>query len=338
KVTMNKLRRNQFRQILTILLIICLSLPGTAFGASIGKKGQKDFKEGLKHEVAEQWDQAANEFAKAVAADPGNAEYRLHLFRALQGASIMFMKRGDELLKQNDYSSAYNAYRQAAAYDQTNELARVKMERIVEQQKALATGAQPVSFDPRTGNARSPENIELAPQQRSNDLSQNIVWRETGFKTLVTGLAQRLGLNVIMDETVKDSKVSLQLQNTTEAKALDNLMLMTKHTFEQIDRRTIFVYQDNPTNRQRYERLYLKTFYLGNVELQTAQQVIQQMLTGTAKQAVPLKQQNALVVRASRADLKVIQQILNSLDKSRPEVVIDVNIYEVSQSNLLQIG
>ena len=337
---MNKLRCHQFRQILTLTLIVCLSLQGAAFGMGLGKKGQKDFKEGMKYEIQQQWDLAANEFAKAVAADPGNAEYRLHFFRSMQGASIMFMKRGDELLQQNDTASAYNAYRQSFAYDQTNELAKVKMERIIDQQKALAIGATPVNFDPRTGNAiANPDSIEISTRPtRAQDLNQNITWRDTGFKTLVTGLSNHLGLNVVMDETVKDTKVSLSLQNTTEARALDNLLLMTKHTFEQVDRRTIFIYQDNPTNRQRFERLFVKTFYLGNVELQAAQQAVQQLLTGTAKQVFPVKQQNALVVRASQADLKVIGQILSSLDKNRPEVVLDVDIYEVSQSAKTQIG
>ena len=104
-------------------------------------------------------------------------------------------------------ASAYTAYRQAFAYDQTNELAKVKMERIIDQQKALATGATPANFDPRTGNAiANPDGVEISTKPpRSQDLNQNITWRETGFKTLVTGLAGHLGLNVVMDETVKDT-------------------------------------------------------------------------------------------------------------------------------------
>ena len=99
---MNKLHCNRFRHLLTMMLIVCLSFPGVAFGMPLGKKGQKDFKEGMKFEVQQQWDQAAQEFAKAVAADPGNAEYRLHFLRSMQNASIMFQKRGDELLQCGD--------------------------------------------------------------------------------------------------------------------------------------------------------------------------------------------------------------------------------------------
>lgn len=335
---MNQHRSIKFNQILTILLIICLSLPGSAFGRPIGGKGKKNFDQGKKHEVAQRWDEAAREFAQAVAADPGNPEYRLHLLKSLQNAALMFMKRGDELLQQNDAAGAYNNYRQAAAYDPTNELARLKMERIIEQQKAAASGVEPLKVN-ASGNVMAGATLETVSRpQRPGEIYQNVAYKDTKFKTLVSSIAGQLGMNVIMDETVKDTPVSLNLQNTTLPKALDNLLMMTKHTFEVIDRKTIFVYQDNPTNRQRYERLFFKTFYLGNANPDDVSRMVTQLLTGTAKQAITLKNQNALVVRASRADMQAIQYIISMLDKSRPEVVIDVEIYEVSQNNLLQIG
>lgn len=336
---MNKQRSIRFRRLLTLFLVICLSLPGTVLGMPIGGKGKKNFNQGMKYEVAQQWDLAAQEFAAAVGAEPGNPEYRLHLHKALTNASLMFMKRGDDLLEQNDPAGAYNAYRQVVAYDPTNDLAKIKMEQIVAQQKAAAMGLQPAKVS-RGGNVEDSKVIEMASTSapRQADLMQNIVYREMGFKTLASQLARQLGLNVIMDESVKDAKVALNLENTTTAKALDYLLLMSKHAFEQIDRRTLFIYQDNPTNRQRFERLMFKTFYLNNASPDDVTKFVTQMLIGTSKSAVPLKDQKAVLVRASQADMQVVQNIIGMLDKTKPEVVIDVEIYEVSQSNLTQIG
>src|SRR5262249_49494321 len=50
------------------------------------------------------------------------------------------------------------------------------------------------------------------------------------------------------------------------------------------------------------------------------------------------KQLNALVIRATPSELAVVQELIESLDKNRSEVVLDVNIYEVSNSTSLQIG
>ena len=58
---------------LTSLLVFSLLAPTAvlAFG-----DGKKHFKAGMKAEYAEQWDQAAESFALAVAEDPKNPEYR----------------------------------------------------------------------------------------------------------------------------------------------------------------------------------------------------------------------------------------------------------------------
>ena len=47
------------------------------------KKAKKNFSEGMKYEIEEKWDLAAQAFLLALAADPGNPEYRLHTIRAM---------------------------------------------------------------------------------------------------------------------------------------------------------------------------------------------------------------------------------------------------------------
>src|SRR5262249_23777094 len=56
------------------------------------------------------------------------------------------------------------------------------------------------------------------------------------------------------------------------------------------------------------------------------------------KQIIASKQVNALVARDSRANLEMIDSMIASLDKSKAEVLIDINLYEVSKNDLLQFG
>src|SRR5262245_43402742 len=122
------------RASLAQLLAVCLILTGTVFGGGGGGNGKKYFKEGAKYETAEQWDLAAEQYALAVVDEPGNTEYKMRLLRAMQMASLMFAVRGDLLEAKNEYAGAYTAYARAFAYDQTNEVARIKMARMLEQQ------------------------------------------------------------------------------------------------------------------------------------------------------------------------------------------------------------
>jgi len=118
--------------LLALLIITCLlAVPVSAFG----KKGKDHYDRGMKAEQNQQWEQAAQEFTLALAADPSNVDYRLHYQRAVFNASQMFMQKGRSLAEQRDYVGAYNAFRQALGYDPVNQLAVSEMERMLRLQE-----------------------------------------------------------------------------------------------------------------------------------------------------------------------------------------------------------
>jgi len=56
------------------------------------------------------------------------------------------------------------------------------------------------------------------------------------------------------------------------------------------------------------------------------------------KNIAPIKNLNALVVRDSAPNLQLIETLINSVDKTPSEVLVDVNMYEIAHNDLLQIG
>lgn len=339
---------NYFRAVTTLLLTVVLSLPFPVLADKKvdTKKAKKSFSEGLKYELEQKWDLAAQAFLLASVADPGNIEYRLHMHRSMEQASRMFGKRGDSFAAESDFASAYTAYKQAFAYDQTNEVMVVKMRRMIELQKAAAGLGEAPKVNPNTGAIMASASDVAPPQQqrsRSKDLATVIHYKDQPLKGVIQNIAKQLNLNVIFDETFRDEpKYNLELQNTTLARALDFIFIQKKLTFEQLDRRTILIYFDNPTNRQRFERLLVKTFYINNAKLEEARTVVQQMLqgggAGLMRQIAASTQLNALIVRAPAEDLKMVQDVIESIDKNRAEVAVDVEIFEVSHNASQQIG
>ncbi len=340
------------RRFLAVFLSLCLLLPAMS-GAALadGKNGKKNYKEGRKYEEQQQWDMAAQHYALALSAEPNNPEYKLHYLRALQQASLMYIKRGDSLAEQNDYASAYTAYRQAYNYDQGNEIARYKMGQMLELQKAQASGTEQVNYNTITGRIKPVNNeiqlINNKPRPKG-EVAQTVIFKETSFMAVVSSIGKQLGLNVVFDDTVKpQDKVTVDLQDVTLAKALDIILMQKKHTFEQVDRRTIFVYPDNGTNRPRFEKLMIKTFYLGNINANTARGALTQLLPAGRPIALVdnpggagggANSSNVIIVKATPAELQMVQNILDNIDKNKNEVVLDIEIYEVSHDSLLQVG
>jgi general secretion pathway protein D len=300
------------------------------------KEGRKSYGEGLKYEAQQQWELAVQQFLAAVQAEPTNPEYKLHLLRAQQNASLLLTQQGDTLASAENFAAAASAYRLAHIYDPTNEAARRKAERMSERQ---TPGEPPLPFNPNTGNVLAASvGIATATPRSSSDTLQVINFREVRLRQVIETFAERLGLNVLFDETFKDDpKFRLRLQDVTLARALDLVLLQSHHQFELVDRRTILIYSDNPTNRLKYEQLLVKTFYLGSANLDEVRGLLQQMI-GAQRQIAVIKQLNALVVRDTPANLKLVQELIDSVDKNRAEVVVDVNIYEVSRSTSLEIG
>ena len=331
----------------TLCLFLLISMLSPTAVLALGDDGKKHFKEGLKAEVAEQWDKAVEQFALAVAETPKNAEYRLHYQRALFNASQMFMKRGTALAAEKDYAGAYLAFRKAYAYDPVNELARSEMERMMRLQQELLnatespdkTGANNSVKLLKTGYERPPD-VVLPP--RLEKLRDVPFPGGVDLQFLIKELAKDLDLNVLFDsESFRTpQKVSIELKNVTAAKALDYIFLQQNLFFQKVGPRTILVAVQN--RRQNFQQLVLRTFYLANADPTEVQKTIVSAIPAQPGRTPTItlvdKPTNSITVRDTQENVRLIGKLINSLDKDRAEVVMDVQIYEVSKDDLLQIG
>src|SRR4029078_5743000 len=330
------------RTLISLLLAISLlSLPITAFG----KKGDKNFKRGMDYEKQQQWDKAAQEYTLAVAADPSNMEYQLHFRRASFNASQTYMQQGGSLSERGDYVGAYNAFRQAYGYDPVNELAVSEMERMLRMQavkegKALPNGT--LLSDTSENGTVTPANAQAQDLLTPQEHKLRVVDVKGDLKTLIRTLAAELNLNVIFDRQsfTQSRPVDISLKDVTTAQALDYLFLQENLFFQKLSRRTILV--ADQARRPQYQQLVLRTFYLSNMKPNAARTVVQQAIPPSVGRpqtiVVPDDATNSLTVRDTAENVRLIGDLLQSVDKDRAEVVMDVSIYEISKSDLLQLG
>jgi general secretion pathway protein D len=326
----------------------------------LAKKGEKNYNSGLAHEKMEQWEQATQDYALALAQNPSDLEYQLHYRRALFNASQKFMDQGRALAEQGDYAAAYNAFRQAYGYDPVNELAVAEMNRMLrlqrEKEGATRTNSKPnnVGGDGGGGASMIPSSFErgvaaqgarTATQQpplsasptRSEQL--RVITYNGDLEDFIRKMADELGLNVIVDRDFPKRTVKVNLRDVTAARALDDIFVAQNLFFQKLDRRTILV--ADQSKRGQYQQLVLKTFYLMNIDPQEARNMIQAALppnSGRQPLVTPNKATNSITVRDTPENVRLIDELLRTIDKDRAEVVIDVNIYEVSRTNLLQLG
>src|SRR5687767_9588739 len=328
-----------------LLAISLLSIPIAAFA----KKGDKNFKRGMQYEQAQQWDKAAQEFTLAVAADPSNMEYQLHFRRASFNASQTYMQQGRSLSERGDFVGAYNAFRQAYGYDPVNELAVSEMERMLRLQAVKegrsstgnGNGHGTKNGEPEIGSA-SPSAAGQPQDLTPREQQLRIINYNGDLKTLIRSLADQLSLNVIFDRQsfTQSRPIDINLRDVTTAQALDYIFLQEGLFFQKLSRRTILV--ADQTRRPQYQQLVLRTFFLSNMKPSDARTLIQRAIPPSVGRpqtiVVPDDATNSLTVRDTAENVRLIGDLLQSIDKDRAEVVMDVNIYEVSKNDLLSFG
>ncbi|HEV2800607.1 MAG TPA: secretin N-terminal domain-containing protein [Pyrinomonadaceae bacterium] len=354
----------------SLVLMLCLLAAPVAV---LAKKGEKNYRRGLEQERAQQWERAAQEFALAVAANPSDIEYQLHYRRAIFNASQRFMEQGRTLAEQGDFTGAYNAYRQAVGYDPINELAVSEMERMLRLQRekegrdpanmngnganrkngtpstgggttANTSAVVPTSYNGATTNGTPGQLQQQRPSQDPTLTPRTEQLRVINYNGDLEGFIRKLGdelnLNVLFDRDFpKGRTVNVNLKDVTTARALDHIFLSQNLFFQKLDRRTIIV--ADQSKRGQYQQLVLRTFYLSNIDPNDARSLIQSSLPPTAgrqPQVTPNKATNSITVRDTPENIRLIAELLQAIDKDRAEVVMDVNIYEVSRTNLLQLG
>ena len=262
----------------------------------------------------------------------------------------MYIKKGAIAAKENNYEDAYMAFKRAYAFDPTNELARSEMERMVRLQRELNEGTAgdkkddtgrlkliPTSYTERKAGAlpQLPQKLE---KLRDLPFPSGV-----DLQFIIKELARDLELNVLFDQNSfrqPGRKTYIELRNVTAARALDYIFLQEGLFFQKVGPRTIII--ANQDQRQKFQQLVLRTFYLSNAAPKDVAKVVQ-----TAIPAQPGRSQtivltddatNSVTIRDTEENIRLIGKLISSLDKDRAEVVMEVAIYEVNKSDLLQLG
>lgn len=339
--------QNRWHSLVALIMVVCLlALPVSALG---GKKGKDHYDRGMKLEEAQQWEKAAQEFTLAIAADPHNVDYQLHYRRAVFNASQSFMQQGRSLAEQRDYVGAYNAFRQAFGYDPVNQLAVSEMERMlrlqeVKEGKPPSAAGSDAGATPGTG-ATPPGSSTTRPQEAlppPKPEQVRVITYTGDLKPFIRTLADDLKLNVMFDKQTfaQPRPIDINLHDVTTARALDYIFLQEGLFFQRLDKRTILVADQG--RRQQFQQLVVRTFYLSNTDPDSASALIGRALPASVGRpqaiVVPDKYTNSLTVRDTAENIALIGDLLRSIDKDRAEVVMDVDIYEVNRSALLQFG
>jgi len=287
----------------------------------------EDYELGTKAAMSKDWDDAVKYYERALWESPGNSVYRLALFRAKMAASYSHLQKARGLVAQGMKEEALVEYEKALSYDPLN--------RVISEEQRLLKGEEVV--EEKAVEKRIEPPIKLKVDKEKVQLE----FTKVNLRSIFQALAKFSEVNIIFDEQFKDIAFSISLKDVDFEEAIGTLCLASKNFYRVIDEKTIIVAPDQPLKRAQYELNAIRTFYLSNINAQEVQQLLAQMLR-TQLGRVPTifvdKNLNSVTVRDTPTNIELAEKLLKIWDKSKGEVIIDVEIMEVRRMRLRELG
>jgi general secretion pathway protein D len=162
------------------------------------------------------------------------------------------------------------------------------------------------------------------------------VFREASLRDVLLSLGALAGVNVIFDEAFVDQPVTIDLENATFDEAFRSLTTMSRNFYRVEGERLLTIIPDTEAKRREYEQQVTRTFYLSSADLKETIDLLRIVLG--ARRVAPLTAANALTIVDTPERVKAAETIIESLDKSRSEVVVEMEVLEVNRSRLVEYG
>jgi general secretion pathway protein D len=295
------------------------------------------YERGRELQTMKKWDEAVEQYAKALEMDPENQKYVAALMNARLEASRAHFERGKALLAAGQPEMAALELELTVKLDPTNQFALVELHKATQAVKAREAATRELTIDEKKARARGLTKMQPPQLDPASDEPISLSFpRETPVKEIYRALGNAFGINILFDAQVKDDPIAIELRDVTAQAAIERVMQAAGHFYKVLDERSLIIVPDNPQARREYEDLVIQTFYLSNGDAEQVSNVLRTMLE--ARNVFPLKALNAITIRDTADRVRIAQEIIEANDKARAEVVVAVELLQMDVNKLRDIG
>ena len=303
-----------------------LAIPGCA--------AQKAFHTAEQEARHDNWDAAVLSYSKAAALDPGDSRYDIALARAKLKASAQHFEKAKRYAKSAQWDLAVAEYQQTLLLNPGNQHAADELDRSMTMIRRR--DEQPSEMERLKEQAKKDA---LAPPKLSakSNIPIQVQFRDKPIGQIFDVIGKASQINFIYDEKTDLNKpMTIEIGSVTLEKALDILMLQTKNFYKVIDEHTLLIAPDTRQKRQELEDQVIQTFYLSSAETKQVVAVVRTLLN--SRQVAENDALNSVSIKDTPDKVAIAEKLIESNDKSKGEVIIDVQLMEINRKTLATLG
>ena len=334
----------------------------------LGGCANVDYRDGLDFMAAGKREQGVASLEKATRDRPRDAEIKAAMIRHKGDSVNAYLDEAERQRAVGQPEAAEAAYRRALAIDGRNTRAIQGMEQLVidrknaeqlaqaEQllKKGDLLGAERVVRTVRVQDSqnswarRLQQQIDVLREKEMNPSSNPAVkaalakpvvleFRDASLKSVFEVLSRSSGLNFVFDKDVRgDTKVTFFVRNSPLEDILRLILTTNQLEKRQLNDNSFLIYPNTPAKSKEYQELVVRSFYLANADVKQAQTLIKTV--AKSRDVFADEKLNLLIVKDTPDAMRLIERLIESIDLAEPEVMLEVEVLEVTRSRLNELG
>jgi general secretion pathway protein D len=351
-------RKRMMKRIVLLLMTVFLTAALTSCA------GSQAFQRGERFAHSGEWDLAVKEYREANRRNPRDIEYRSALLRAEETAANHHYKKAKSYLKERKLDQAITELQQAIYLNPTNAAIQSALRSVLDVKQAeehyrasltfIELGRlgdamnelnQSVELDP--DNAKYHDSLEKLRKDKTqvepdealtlaSDKPITLNFKNTNIKDVFEFLSKLSGINILFDDEVKAQPVTVFVKDVSFQYAMNLLLSTNKLFMKKVSADTIIIIPKNKSKSDQYQDLMVRTFYINNAKSKEIVNLLRTMLD--IKKVYVNEVLNSLTVRDTPEKLKLVEKVIAANDLKEAEIILDVEILEISRTNALKYG
>jgi general secretion pathway protein D len=324
-----------------LVLLTTLAFAGSAqaqMASTWNKRGQTA-------EMRQDYDAAYEDYLHAHQKKPSDLRYQERLDRMRFQAAAVHVDRGRVMRQSGDIAGALNQFTRALQIDAGNEAAAQEIQITQRGDHGPNASATPSGSSSESSSALRDVASISAPLELKPLSDEPITLHMVeDTKVIYQTLGKMAGLNVIFDPELPtpSKRIPVDLTSVSLNDALRIVGMEAGTFYKPVTSDTIFVASNTKVKHTDLDDQAVQTFYLTNASSQgDANEIvtaIRNILPIDNVKVYPVLTQNAIIIRGTPDDLTLAQKLLNDLDRTKAEVVVDVAILEVNKDKMRNLG
>lgn len=265
--------------------------------------------------------QAKELFVKALKLDPANTQ----AIRGLTGIeldahSARLVSDSERLLTEGRIDAAREKIDAALAENPSHEGARRQLASIMAKEEKIRD--------------------DLAEKAAAHSIMRKPVtlqFRDANLRMVFEALSRTTGLNVILDRDVRaDLKTTIFVKDAAVEDTVDLILLQNQLEKRAINANTLFIFPSTPAKQKEYQDLEVRSFQIANADVKYLQTVLKNVLK--IKDVSVDERSGTLVMRDTPDAIAVAAKVIAAHDVPDPEIMLEVEVLEVSHDRLTNLG